>query len=184
MAAVTLDIDYTSPRSRVTNLLRYILAIPHLVVAGVLLYAAQLVAVVQWFIILFTGKRNRGIFDFTNGVLNWATRAYTYTGLMYDTYPNFGFQAANEPVRYGLEYEESANRLTNLLRFIWVIPAAIIGIVLSLVGTLLIVVCWFAIIITGNQPRGMFDFLLKMHRFMANLNAYSLLLTDTYPKFA
>jgi hypothetical protein len=29
----------------------------------------------------------------------------------------------------------------------------------------------------------MFDFLLRGHRFSAQVNAYGLLLTDTYPKY-
>ena len=38
-------------------------------------------------------------------------------------------------------------------------------------------------VFTGNQPRGMFDFLVKVERFGARLSAYLYLLTDTYPKF-
>lgn len=183
MSAITFDIDYTEPRDRLSSALRIFYAIPHTIVVGALTYAAQLLAVVQWFIILFTGKRNQGIWNFTNGVLNWAGRAWAYTGLMYDTYPAFAFEGAGEPVRYGLVYEESADRLTNALRFIWAIPAAIIGIVLVIAGEVLSIVCWFAILFTGKQPRGMFDFLLKVHRFMVRLNGYTLLLTDTYPKY-
>jgi hypothetical protein len=44
-------------------------------------------------------------------------------------------------------------------------------------------VCWVAIIVTGKQPRGMFDFLLKVHRYCTRTNAYTMLLTDTYPAF-
>ena len=45
------------------------------------------------------------------------------------------------------------------------------------------IVAWFAIVITGKFPRGMFDFSLKVHRYMSQYSAYSSLLTDQYPKF-
>lgn len=183
MAAITLDIEYTEPRSRLTNFFRYILAIPHLIVVGALSYVAQIVAVVQWFIILFTGKRNEGIWNFTNGVLNWQVRAITYLGVMFDAYPNFGFEGRDEPVQYGATYEAEANRLTNGLRFIWAIPAIVVAALLSIAGTVLTIVCWFAIVVTGKQPRGLFDFLLKVHRYCTRTNAYTMLLTDTYPAY-
>jgi hypothetical protein len=103
--------------------------------------------------------------------------------MMFDAYPNFGFEGRNEPVRYGATYEAEASRLTNGLRFIWAIPAIVIAALLSIAGTVLAIVCWVAIIVTGKQPRGMFDFLLKVHRYCTRTNAYTMLLTDTYPAF-
>ena len=48
-----------STRNRLTNAFRLILAIPHLIVSAVWGYFAEILAFVQWFIIVFTGKRNR-----------------------------------------------------------------------------------------------------------------------------
>ena len=45
------------------------------------------------------------------------------------------------------------------------------------------IISWFAIVITGKQPRGMWDFLLKAQRYTLQLQSYGLLMTDTYPKF-
>jgi hypothetical protein len=42
-------------------------------------------------------------------------------------------------------------------------------------------VSWFVIVITGKQPRGMFDFIARVNRFSFDLTAYSLLMTDVYP---
>jgi hypothetical protein len=53
-AALTFD-----PPERVRNwrpLVNWVLAIPHLLVATALRYVAQLLAVLSWFIILFTGR--------------------------------------------------------------------------------------------------------------------------------
>lgn len=183
MATVQFDIEYTTPRNRLSNALRIIYAIPHLIIVGALGYASAAAGLVQWFIILFTGKRNQALFTFCRNVLDWQMRANTYAGMMYDAYPNFGFEKMNEPVQFSVEYEESANRLTNALRLIWIIPAALIFLVVAIGGYVVTVICWFAILFTGVQPKGMFDFLAKMYRFSARLNAYGTLLTDTYPKY-
>ena len=66
---------------------------------------------------------------------------------------------------------------------IWIIPAALIFLVVAIGGYVVTVICWFAILFTGTQPRGMFDFLLKVYRYSTRFNAYIGLLTDTYPKF-
>ena len=184
MAAVTLEIDNLTPRSRVTTFFRSLLVIPQMIVVYVLQMVAQLLTVVQWFIILFTGKRNEGIWNFVAGVLNWQTRVITYAYLMYDKYPAFAFEGAGEPVRLGMQYEESANRLTNALRIFWIIPAAILGMFIALALAVYTLISWFIIVITAKHPSGIFDFSLKAHQYMARLNAYALLLTDTYPSLS
>lgn len=181
--SVTFEVQYTSPRSRVTNFFRYILAIPHLVCVGVLGWVSQLLGFVQWLIILFTGRRNRGIWDFQRGVWDWHVRALAYLSLMYDTYPNFGFVGRAEPVTTDIVFVEQANRLTCALRIIWVIPALIVAFLVGIVGQILMVLTWFAILFTGNHPRGMFDFMLRSQRMWAHTNAYAQLLTDDYPRF-
>ena len=55
--------------------------------------------------------------------------------------------------------------------------------VIGIAGFLVTVATWFAIVFTGTQSRGSFDFLLKVHRLGVRTNAYVLLLTDTYPKY-
>ena len=181
--AVTFEIDYTAPRSRLTNFFRYFMAIPHLICVGVLSLVAQFVAMLQWFAILFTGKRNRGLWNFQVGVWNWHLRATAYATNMFDTYPNLGFDPGAEPVRANVEFEEQANRLTCALRILWAIPAIIVLMVVAVGWYVVIVLGWLAILFTGNQPRGLFDFAARALRLVARTTAYTSLLTDTYPKF-
>ena len=183
MATVAMNVEYTSPRDRLSNALRIIYAIPHLIITGALGYASGAAALIQWFIIVFTGKRNHGLWAFSRNVLDWQNRVNTYVGMMFDTYPNFGFERLNEPVELSLDWEEPADRLTNGLRMIWAIPALVITAGLSIAGFFVTVACWFSILFTGEQPRGMFDFLLKVHRYSIRTSAYIALLTDTYPKY-
>ncbi len=185
MAQVQLDVPHNEgPRNRGTVAIRIILAIPHLLIVGVWGYAIELVAVIHWFIQVFTGKRNQGLFNFSNRYLDYASRVNTYLGLLFDEYPGFIDDAGKTPVQYNLEYTESVDRLTAGLRLIWAIPAMLIAAVLGFAVFFVTIVTWFTILITGKHPRGQFDFQLKVHRYSIQTNAYAGLLTDEYPQFA
>ena len=118
-----------------------------------------------------------------NDYLGYSARASAYVGLMFDSYPPFGTDVGATGVSYSLEFDESANRLTNALRIIWAIPALIIGVFISIGAAFVIVASWFAIVFSGKHPRGTFDFLVEAYRFAIRLNSYAMLMTDTYPKY-
>jgi hypothetical protein len=162
---------------------RIILAIPHLIISQVWGYLAQILAVIQWFIILFTGKRNEAMWNLQRSWLGYYSRVIGYVDLLFDQYPGFATDAGPAPVRSAISFEESANRLTCALRLIWLIPAAIIGFFVGIAAIVLLIISWFAIVITGRQSRSMWDFILKVARFPFQLQAYGLLMTDVYPKF-
>lgn len=183
MSVFTYDVGYTEDRNRLTTAFRIILAIPHLIVAQIWAYLAEILGLIQWFVILFTGKRNEGMWNLQRSWLYYYCRVYGYVGLLYDQYPAFGTDPGTVPVRSSLDYEESANRLTSALRFIWVIPAAIISFFVGIGAFVVVVISWFSIVITGKQSKGMWDFVLKAQRFMLQVQSYMLLMTDTYPKF-
>lgn len=181
--SVTFDVTYTERRSRLTSAFRYILAIPHLIFAGLWGYAANILAFLQWFVILFTGRRNEGMWGFQRAYLGYNTRVSSYASLLYDEYPNFGSDWGNEPVAFGLDYRPEADRLTNGLRLIWMIPAMFILFFLGIASSFVLLASWVVIIITGRHPRGMWDFMMRVYRFSVNLSAYGLLMTDEYPRY-
>ena len=183
MSKPVFTIDYTEPRSRVTNLFRAILYVPHYVIEYAWRALVQVVAVVQWFIILFTGKRNEAIWNLQRDYLAYAARTYSYYGLMFDKWPNIGPEPKGEPTQFSFDYQAEANRLTNFFRFIWLIPTLIVAIFVLTVAFVFTVLSWFAIIVTGRQPRALFGFLSKTHAFMVHLTACGLLMSDVRPKF-
>ena len=183
MSMFTYDVEYPERRNRLTVAFRIILAIPHLIISQVWGYLAQVLGVIQWVIILFTGKRNEAMWNLQKGWLSYYSRVIGYVDLLFDEYPAFASDAGPAPVRSAISFEESADRLSSALRLIWLIPAVIIGAVLSFGAAVLLVISWFSIIITGKQSRGMWDFILKVARFTFQLESYGLLMTDTYPKF-
>jgi hypothetical protein len=94
---VHLDVAYPDvPRelNRWMPLVKWFLAIPHLVVLVFLEIAAFFVVIAAWFGILFTGRYPRGMFDFVDGVLGWHVRVAGYAFLLFtDRYPPFALRA-------------------------------------------------------------------------------------------
>ena len=183
MQQVVFDVPYTEARNRGTTAIRIILAIPHLILYGLWNRVAQLGAVIQWFICVFTGKRNKSIWDFSVASEAYGSRVNSYAGLLHDVFPPFLTEQGSVPSSYNLQYDESVNRLTVGLRIIWGIPALILAILIGIAAFFVVVVSWFVIVITGKHPKGMFDFLLKFQKYWLQTSAYMLLLTDTYPKY-
>ena len=55
-------------RNRLTTFFRYIVAIPWLIVASIYGFVAEIVAVIAWFAIVFTGKYPEGLYNFNAGL--------------------------------------------------------------------------------------------------------------------
>jgi hypothetical protein len=95
--SVHLDYDYpdaTRDLNRWLPLVKWLLAIPHLIVLLFLWIAAIVVVVLAWFAILFTGRYPRGMFGFVEGVLRWSQRVTAYAFLLVtDRYPPFRLSA-------------------------------------------------------------------------------------------
>ena len=91
--AVHLEIPYPDVEKELERgmvLVKWFLAIPHLIVLSFLHIAVVFCAVISWFVILFTGVCPKGIFDFTVGVMRWTVRVYAYALLLTtDMYPPF-----------------------------------------------------------------------------------------------
>jgi hypothetical protein len=91
--SVHLEIDYPDVErdlNRWLPLVKWFLAIPHLLVLIVLAILAILAVIVAWFAILFTAQYPRGLFDFVVGVGRWSLRVQAYAFLLVtDRYPPF-----------------------------------------------------------------------------------------------
>jgi hypothetical protein len=89
---VTFEVDYPEGLSRWLIFVKWLLAIPHIIVLAFLYVAALVVWVIVWFAILFTGRFPRGLFDFLVGVNRWGLRVTAYTVLLRDDYPPFSLR--------------------------------------------------------------------------------------------
>ncbi|MCH8920050.1 MAG: DUF4389 domain-containing protein [Chloroflexi bacterium] len=90
--AVTYEVDYPEEMNRWLPLVKWLLAIPHVIVLLLLFIAIYFVYIIAFFAILFTKRFPRGLFDFTVGVHRWNYRVSAYTALLRDEYPPFGLR--------------------------------------------------------------------------------------------
>jgi Domain of unknown function (DUF4389) len=76
--------------SQFMPLVKWLLAIPHLIVLFFLTIGAIFAAIFAWFAIVFTGRYPRGFFDYVEGVMRWHLRVQAYAFILVtDQYPPF-----------------------------------------------------------------------------------------------
>ena len=89
---VNFQVDYPEQLSRGLIFIKWLLAIPHFIILYALEIATLVVTFIAWFVILFTGRYPRAMFDFNVGVQRWQNRVWAYVYLMTDQYPPFRFE--------------------------------------------------------------------------------------------
>ena len=187
----TLEIDRAERIANWRPIVQWFLAIPHFIVLYVLGVVAEVVAIIGWFAIVFTGKLPEGLANLVGLYIRYNNRAVTYAGFLREEYPPFTFETVPAdpgtypPVRTGFVPElEDRNRLTVGFRFILVIPQLIVLSVLGLVAFLVFVIAFFAVLFTGRWPEGLRTFVVGVMRWSTRVTAYFYLLTDEYPPFS
>ncbi len=181
---VQFSVDYPESSSRLKALFRIILIIPNGVILNLVsgIVGALFPAIVL--MLLFRKKYPRWWFDVNVELQRFSARVWTYFFLLRDEYPSTNEQQA---VHLDFEYPEgdnAVNRWLPLIKWLLALPHWIIISVLSIVYLIVVAISWFAIIITGKHPRGLFDFLIGCSRWAARTTAYAFLLTtDRYPPF-
>ncbi len=88
------------------------------------------------------------------------------------------------PVAYSARYEgEGRSRLSVFFRMVLVIPWFIVGFFYGIGVLFAVIVAWFALLITGRYPEGLYNFNAGVVRFGSRLNGFTYLLTDEFPSF-
>lgn len=88
------------------------------------------------------------------------------------------------PVTFEVDYPERLSRWLIFVKWLLAIPHFIVLYFLQLVAGVVTFLAFFAILFTGNFPRGLFDFNVNVYRWQANLSAYVGLMRDEYPPFS
>ncbi|MFP4512744.1 MAG: DUF4389 domain-containing protein [Acidimicrobiales bacterium] len=171
-------------------LVHWLLVIPHLLIASALSSLGSVVALVSWFIIVFTGELPDALAKIQCLVIRYQARAYSYMLWLREPYPAFDFsmteaEPGGDPLSVTIRPQlTDRNRLTVALRFIWVIPIAIFLALVILVGYVVAFVGFFVVLFTGRWPDGLRDYLVAVMRVGARVTAYGSLLYDDYPPFS
>jgi hypothetical protein len=85
-----LTVEYPQSLSRGLVLVKWLLALPHYLIVGVLAGSVRtLLMLVAGLSLLFTGEYPRPVFELAMGIDRWVYRVVAYAGLMTDAYPPF-----------------------------------------------------------------------------------------------
>ena len=193
-------------RNRLTTFFRFFLAIPHLILVGgaafgigsgmggggrfsvgteggLLGAVAAFLAIISWVTIVIAGTHILGIRQFTHFFMRWRVRAIAYLMLFRDEYPPFGDDAYPASIEI-VDPAGARDRLTVGFRLILAIPHFIVLIFVMFGWCITTILAWFAIVLTGDYPQGLWDFGVGTMRWMLRVQAYMLLLVDEYPPFS
>ena len=181
---VRLDVPYPDALSRWLVLVKWLLAIPHLIIVYFLGYAFNVVSIIAFFAILFTTRYPAGLFKFAVGVRRWSANTYSYILLLRDEYPPFSLDPGQYPLVLEIDYPEKLNRFLPLVKWLLAIPHYIILVFLFLAAAVVTIIAFFAILFTTRFPEGMFQFVVGVMRWSERVNAYVLFMTDEYPPFS
>src|SRR3954453_8214170 len=91
--------------------------------------------------------------------------------------------AGGYPVHLDIERQEEYSRFMPLIKWLLAIPHYIALLILGIGALFVVLISWFAVLFTGRYPRGMFDFLVGVHRWALRVIGYTDLLVDPYPPF-
>ncbi len=187
----------TGPRNRLSALARPILIIPHLLLvggpmigllglgfyrSGALGLTAWLVAVFDWFAILFGHGPVRGLQFFKHLYLTWRTRVLAYGSFLCDEYPPFG--DGSYPATIELPPDpERRSKLRVLFRPILALPHFLVLMLLLLIWFFVALFVWIWLPLTGSMPAVLWRFSRDVMAYSLRVEAYALLIHDEFPSF-
>ena len=208
-APVVVTARLEEPLSRWIWLVKWLLLLPHYVILAFLWAAFTVVTVVAFFAILVTGRYPRSLFHVNLGVLRWSWRVgyYGYSALGTDRYPPFTLAEVPEyPATVDIAYPQRLSRglvlvkswllaLPHLLFLSFVVGGASWTVEAAredpggwTVGSggllgLLVLIAGVVLLVTARYPRGLYDLVVGLDRWVLRVVAYVALMTDGYPPF-
>ncbi len=194
---VQLSVDYPEkPLDRLSTFFRLIAIIPIGIIIALVsgqwqdqdtafLVAGGALILPPLLLILFRQKYPRWWFDWNVALAKFQNRVGAYLLLLRDEYPSTDEeQAVHVEIAYP-DVPNELNRWLPLVKWLLAIPHYIVLSFLSIGVVVVVIIAWFAILITGSYPQGLFNFVVGVMRWGLRVTAYAFLLTtDRYPPFS
>ena len=171
-------------RSRLTVLVRLLLALPHLIWITLYTLVALFVGLANWIVTLIKGRSPQRMHRWLVRYLRYTVYVYSYVYVLANPYPPFHGEERSYPVDLHVEGLDGQRRLITAFRLILVIPAFVLSWVLGQVLQVLAVLNWLIAIFIGRVPRGIEQLGLYCLRYQTQVYAYVLVITDRYPSTA
>jgi len=195
-SSIHLRGELSKPPSRVLWLLKWLLAVPHIVILAFLTVAVVFVTIIAFFAIIFTGRYPRKSFDFVVGVFRWWWRVgfYAFSVLGTDKYPPFSLKPRDDyPADLHIDYPKKLKQWFPLVKWFLAVPHYFVLIAfvgysqestnLPGLGPILILIALIVLLFTGRYLKDIFRLVMGINRWGYRVSAYICLLTDEYPHF-
>lgn len=201
---LTLKGELSDPPNSGLWLIKWLLAIPHLIILAFLWIGFAVAWVIALIAILFTGKYPRGLFNYNVGVLRWSWRVgfYSYQANGTDKYPPFSLESIDDyPADLQVAYPEKLSRGLVLIKW-WLLAIPHLIIVSLFSGgwgwgwgqlmwggegtgliVILVIIAAVVLLFTGKYNQDIFKLVMGMNRWVYRVVAYVALMTDEYPPF-
>lgn len=169
-------------------LLGWIVVIPLFVWLLVLRFGAEVVRFLGWFAIVFSGQLPKRFGDYLVAVLRYEWRVSVYLYGLTDVYPGWRIAAGyvdpgDYPAAVYSAQPAVRKRATVFFRNILIIPQLLVLIVVTLAAVAVLIVAWFAVLVTGRWPEGLQRFVIGWLLWTIRVEGYGFLLVDEYPPF-
>jgi len=210
--AARLDVDYPGKLDRMTTFFRLIMVIPIAIILGLITDAGQTVTntiflneagemvkstqetvggmasglfAATALMIVFARRYPRWWFDFSRELARFGTRVGAYIFLLTDQYPS---TVEEQSVHLEIDYPDVENNLNQwlpLVKWLLAIPHYFVLAFLGIGAFFAVILAWFAILFTGEYPKGLFGYVVGVARWALRVEAYAVfLVTDEYPPFS
>jgi hypothetical protein len=134
--------------------------------------------------IVFRQKYPRWWQEWNRELLRFANRVAIYLALLDDRYPSTDEQQSVHLELPMPNARTDLNRWLPLVKWLLAIPHYIVLFFLYIGVLIVVIVAWFAILVTGRYPRALFDYVVGVARWHNRVIAYAaIMLTDAYPPF-
>ncbi len=169
--------------------MQWFLAIPQLFIVYALGILRGVLTFIAFFTVVFTRRIPRPLFDAIAMTFRYEWRPVSYALFLREDYPPFDFQpsAADDGVDphtvVTFSYPEQMSRWQPLIKWLLAIPHYLVLVALSIAAMVVVVIGFFAVLITGGYPQAVRDFVVGVYRYNVRVQAYTGLLTDQYPPF-
>ena len=178
---VRLRVEDGLRRSRLTTFFRLLLAFPHLFWLTAWGVAATVAAIVNWFATLIVGRSPRVLHRFLAAYIRYTSQVYGFLSLVAGPFPGFTGREAGSPVTAVIDGPVAQRRLVTLFRLFLIVPALVLWSALGYVLVAVAIGGWCVGVLGGRMPSGLRALGASLIRYGAQVQAYSLVVTDRYP---
>lgn len=179
------DVDYPASMSRWKTFLRLVLFLPPYLVMQFVGYVLWVVLAFGWMAVFWRKKYPDWAFTAVTGAFGYQARAMAYGTLVTDRFPSLSKETSPVTLDYDFPAPGELSRWRVILwKSVLLVPHLVALSALVIANTAVTVIAWFGILVTGNYPRGLFQFSVGVQRWNWRLAGYFASFNDRFPPFA